>query len=520
MRKLCQSINRWAILTFVTTTPDGDPMLPEQAANNDPDYPKFHLAPLRGRLNDPNGLVVRDGVHHAFFQYGPGFPQNRLVYWGHASSTDLITWRHHPPAITPDSWYDRSGAYSGGALLHDDEVWFYYTGNVKTDAGERESYQCLVTTADFERFTKDPDNPLISGPPPGYTAHFRDPQVTAEADGWRMLVGAQRDDLSGCILIYRSDDLRTWRLDGELGLPDAAGRFDQFGFMWECPNLLRVPDEVSGEYWDVLIFCPQGVGPIGEQFQNIFPCGYLVGKWDGYALRQTGEFLELDRGFEFYAPQAFVRDEADQAPVLLGWLGNASEDNQPSLTDHGWVHMLSVPRVLSVRNGRLIQRIAPVELNPRSARSAQTLGVEGMNLHDDVVVLEELRNERSFVLDVEIGQLAASSWELCLQSGTSKVVFAFERGGRLTIDRGATRYPHGSTRTVSVPDVEALRVQLVHDRSVTELFVADGHTVFSLRSYLEPGEFTVTLAARGSIHVDRAEAVVVDGPAGAAEASA
>lgn len=78
------------------------------------------------------------------------------------------------------------------------------------------------------------------------------------------------------------------------------------------------------------------------------------------------------------------------------------------------------------------------------------------------------------------------------------------------IDRRATRYPHGQLRTIDLPDDEVLRVQLVHDRSATELFIGDGHTVFSLRSYLEPGEFTVALAARGSIAVHRAEAVVVN----------
>lgn len=497
-------------MTCVTITADGSPALPRQAASADPDYPSFHLAPPQGRLNDPNGLVVRDGVYHAFFQYGPSFPRERLVYWGHASSTDLINWRQHAPAIAPDSWYDRSGAYSGGAVVHDGKVWLYYTGNVKTEAGVRESYQCLVSTADLETFSKDPDNPLIAGPPPGYTAHFRDPQVVAEADGWRMCIGAQRDDLSGCVLVYRSDDLRTWTLDGELGLPDSGGRFERFGYMWECPNLLRVPDEVTGEYWDVLIFCPQGVGPIGDQFQNIFPCGYLIGRWDGHALRQTGEFIELDRGFEFYAPQAFASEDGQaKEPVLLGWLGNASEDDQPSLTDHGWVHLLSVPRRLSVRNGRLIQRIAPAGLDPRGARSAQKLVIEGAVVCDESVGLAELRDQRSFVLDAEIDQAAASSWELRLQSGASKVVFSFERG-RLTVDRRATRYPHGQLRTIDLPDDEVLRVQLVHDRSATELFIGDGHTVFSLRSYLEPGEFTVALAARGSIAVHRAEAVVVN----------
>lgn len=57
-------------------------------ARQDPDYPLFHVAPPVGRLNDPNGLIEVGGTYHAFFQYTPQHPR-KLVYWGHATSTDL-----------------------------------------------------------------------------------------------------------------------------------------------------------------------------------------------------------------------------------------------------------------------------------------------------------------------------------------------------------------------------------------------------------------------------------------------
>ena len=120
----------------------------------------------------------------------------------------------------------------------------------------------------------------------------------------------------------------------------------------------------------------------------------------------------------------------------------------------------------------------------------------------------ELTDQRSFVLDLEVDQSAASGWQLQLASGASEVTCHFEKG-RLTVDRSATRYPHGGTRTISVPGDDRLRVQLVHDRSVTELFVGDGQAVFSLRSYLEPGEFTVSVATRGTLAVGSAAAITV-----------
>lgn len=463
----------------------------ESRATLDPDYPRFHVAPPVGRLNDPNGLVLIDGVYHVFYQFGPFFPRRKAIYWGHATSTDLLTWQHQAPAIPPSDWYDRNGVYSGGAVVHEGVVWLHYTGNVKDAEGRRESYQCAVTTTDFETFTKLDANPLISGPPPGYTAHIRDPYIVPDGDGFAMYLGAQRADNTGCVLVYRSADLIDWQLAGELTFPD--DRYARYGFMWECPNLMRLADADTAEEFDVLVILPQGVGPIGEQFRNIFPCGYLIGHLDGTRFTPVSEFIELDSGFEFYAPQVFTvaPGEPEQPALLVGWLGNASEDKQPSLADHGWVHLLSVPRDLRLRSGRLHQ------LPRRIAGEPVALSIAGTSLDGGSQVIAELADVRSFILDLDIDQ--ADGWTLRLGAPAgAQVVVAFERGA-LTVDRSTTRYPHGNSRRVTIPDLDRLAVTVVHDRSVTEIFVADGHTAFSLRSYLDPDGFEVAIAGEARL---------------------
>ena len=470
----------------------------ESQASLDPDYPRFHIAPPVGRLNDPTGLVVIDGVYHVFYQFGPFFPTKKAIYWGHASSTDLLAWQQHPPAIPPADWYDRDGVYSGGATVHDGRVWLHYTGNVKDELGRREAYQCATVTTDFESFTTLEANPLIAGPPTGYTAHLRDPYVVPDGDGFAMYLGGQRADNTGCILVYRSTDLVDWELTGELTFPD--DRYAGFGYMWECPNLLRLPDADTGEEFDVLIFCPQGIEPAGDQFRNIFACGYLVGHLDGTFFTPTGDFTELDSGFEFYAPQVFTvaPGEPAQPPLLVGWLGNASEDAQPSLTDRGWVHVLSVPRDLTLRNGRLHQ------LPRRLAGDAQALTLTGTELAGVARPIPELDGVRSFLLDLVVEQ--AATWQLTLgRPDGARVVLRFEPGA-VTVDRGTTRYPHGEVRRLAIPALDRLAVTVVHDRSVTELFIAGGHTVFSLRSYLDPDEFEVAIG--GEARVAKAAAVV------------
>lgn len=463
----------------------------ESDATSDPDYPLFHLAPPVGRLNDPNGLIFRDGVYHACYQFSPFHPHRKLVYWGHASSVDLTHWQQHEPALVPQEWYDRDGVYSGSAIEHDGQVYFAYTGNVRYPDGGRDTHQCLAISRDLVDFEKPTRNPVIPEPPTGYTAHVRDPQVWAEGDGFRMCLGAQREDLTGCALLYSSQDLLTWRFDGELKFPTAEGRYDKFGYMWECPAIIQVPDEV-GRKWDVLVFCPQGITPDQEGFENIFPACYLVGELVGTEFTPRGDFHEIDRGFEFYAPQVFANDPT--GPVLLAWAGNASEDDQPSIA-RGWVHLMSLPRALKLRDGRLLQ-----------APSLSFAGATELPRRTDVRLVNEefsppeLADSRSFALRAAISDTEASSWRIRIGSTESHLTLEFD-ATTLRVDRSASRYSPAATRVVSLPQGRLPVIELYHDRSITEVFVNGGELAFTMRSYLEPTASGVTFQVNGKLGV-------------------
>jgi beta-fructofuranosidase len=471
-------------------------------AASDPNYPRFHVAPPVGRLNDPNGLIVDNGVYHVFYQFGPFFPTGKLIAWGHATSSDLVNWTQHDPAITPTDWFDRSGVYSGGAIQRGDVTWLHYTGNVKTDEGVREAYQCAVTTRDFKTFEKLAANPLISGPPPGYTAHIRDPFVVPAGDGYVMYLGAQREDLSGAILVYTSDDLENWELSGELEVEGEG--YEHFGYMWECPNVLQLADEATGEEFDVLLFSPQGIDAEDHQFRNIFACGYVVGHLEGRHFTPTSDFIELDSGFEFYAPQVFTfgPDEDATTPLLVGWVGNASEDNQPSLRDYGWVHMLTTARDLTLRDGRIYQ-------SPRLERfvepDTRVQLASGTAVKGEEVDFAELADQRSFVLDLEVA--GDDAWHIILGKPDGAHVRIAFADDTMMVDRSSTHYPHGDRREITIPAAGTRKVKVVHDRSVTEIFVGDGHTAFTMRSYLDPDGFRVQIG--GKTTLVRAQAAIL-----------
>ena len=92
---------------------------------------RFHLMPPVGWMNDPNGLCWYRGNYHVFYQYGPFDPTGGVKHWGHWTSPDLIHWTQQPTAMYPDQPWDVHGVYSGSALVEDDALYLYYTGNVK-----------------------------------------------------------------------------------------------------------------------------------------------------------------------------------------------------------------------------------------------------------------------------------------------------------------------------------------------------------------------------------------------------
>ncbi|MEJ7151857.1 sucrose-6-phosphate hydrolase, partial [Staphylococcus epidermidis] len=80
------------------------------------------------------------------------------------------------------------------------------------------------------------------------------------------------------------------------------------------------PDYFELDGHDVVMFCPQGIESDGERYRNIYQSGYLIGQFDIEQLEfNHGDFLELDHGFDFYAPQTFTSEDGER--VLIGWMG-------------------------------------------------------------------------------------------------------------------------------------------------------------------------------------------------------
>lgn len=323
--------------------------------------PRYHLTPAVGRLNDPNGVYLEDGKLHVYYQHDPQWPHGaKRTGWGHATTTHPDpSWQHLPDALAPLTDYDQDGCYSGSAVLIDGELELFYTGNAKP-GGVRRATQNLVTVTGRHRsdggsHLRSSLNPLIEGPAEGFTDHYRDPHVTLRNGQWTMVLGAQREDETGHVVLYTSSDRRAWDFAGPItfdlaeAAPGNAPDLIPGGYMWECPNLFSMVDTVDGKPYDILLFLPQGMK---EPYQNSDTCGYVVGHLDGTTFHVTRGFTILDWGHEFYAPQ-IAANSTDT--LLIGWMGLPAQDDQPTRAE-GWVHALTVVRKLELRDGVVRQR--------------------------------------------------------------------------------------------------------------------------------------------------------------------
>ena len=376
-------------------------------SNTDPAFPALHGRPEQGWINDPNGAIKVDGVHHLFFQFNPDAPLHGNVHWGHATSTDLVRWTQQPIALYPRKGAaDAAGAWSGVVALDGEVPTAFYTGLAESEHDSR----VMTATSDRSLLAWQQQAQGILGMPdePGI-GDVRDPFLFTFNGSQYAIQGAGYQDGTPVILLYSCHTMTDWEYLGPL-VTGGSGVAQDWApaQIWECPQLF----ELDGQ-WVLLLSL------WNRDNHDLDRVTYLTGE-----LSEGGAGLKflptaggrVDSGDAFYAPQVVAGTTAEPRTLMWGW---SWEKTRPEADVHaaGWAGVLTYARALHFRDGVLAS--APV---------AEVESLRAGVLFDGTGCVDVPVAERAFEL------IAAGSAKLVLADGGTETVVASVDVGRILVD--------------------------------------------------------------------------------------
>ena len=453
--------------------------------------PVFHLTPMCGWMNDPNGFSFYKGSYHLFYQYNPYGLHWDTMHWGHAVSRDLLHWEYLPAALAPDSDYDCNGCFSGSAIeTSDGKHLLVYTGVRQIKEGDSVKdvqVQCLAF-GDGQNYEKLGRNPVIDSSllPEGASKNdFRDPKIFRLSDGRFCCAVANRAaDGSGQILLFTSHDVLSWSYWKPL-----AENKKRYGTMWECPDFFSLDGK------NVLLLSPQDMKG-DESFNPGSGTACFIGSFD----EKNGSFAEesfqaVDSGIDFYAPQTVL--SPDGRRIMIGWLQNW-DDLAVRRSSCPWAGMMSCPRELFIKKGRLYQW--PVKELDSLRR--EKVSYSNVKLGDERLELADIHGR---VLDMALELVPDSedsvfSMRLAEDEKHYTEILYRASENTLSLDRsrsGSRRAILHSRECHLLCKEKKLSLRLVMDRYSLEVFVNGGEQVLSLAIFTKESADKISFAAMG-----------------------
>ena len=456
--------------------------------------PLFHLTPLVGWMNDPNGFCYYQGRYHLFYQYHPFSRVWGPMHWGHAVSENLLHWTYEPCALAPDTAADAGGCFSGSAVpLPDGRLMLVYTGVQPAGTFRRETQAQCVAIGDGRDFEKSLLNPVVRHAhlPEGYSAFdFRDPKAYLAEDGtFRMVVGNRHAQRQGTILLLSSPDGLNWTFKGEI---DAS--CEEYGRMWECPDFFSLDGT------QVLIVSPQEMHA-REEFHAGYGTVALLGSFDEEHCQFDREHVQpVDLGLNFYAPQTVLAPDGRR--IMIGWMDNW-ETCKEAPRRHPWYAQMSVPRELRVVDGRLLQQ--PVR--EISALWQDTVRHQGVSVQEETS-LEGVQGrlmDITLTLHTESSACRRFTLHVAKDAGHYVQIRCNLARDELIFDRshGGSHRDIAHTRHVIARAADGqLRLRLLMDKESVELFIGDGERVVTSLIPTPLSADGITFAADAPITMD------------------
>ena len=413
-----------------------------------------------------------------FYQYNPYSTHWDSMHWGHVVSKDLLHWNYVPTALAPDEDYDKFGCFSGSAIeLEDGRQLIMYT-SVNQEKLEDGTVRDIQTQAvavgdgkDYEKYDKNPVLTAKDLPKGASKVDFRDPKIWKGNDGnFYCVIGSRPADGSGQILLYRSKNGFEWEFVSIL-----AKNQNRYGKMWECPDFF----ELDGKY--VLLTSPQDMLPEGFEYHNGNGTLCIIGELDPETHTLKEQFCQgVDYGIDYYAMQTLLAPDGRR--IMIAWMQNW-DTLAYRCNDSGWFAQMSLPRELSVKNGRLYQ----VPIRELNAMRANKVEYNNVVIKDTRLTLDQIEGR---TVDLELVIRPADKdnlykkFEFCFAENEkyhSTLCFRPDESV-LKIDRkfsGSERaLVHQSSCLVN-GDSNELKLRVILDKFSVEVFINDGEQVMS-----------------------------------------
>ena len=397
-------------------------------SNTDYYRPIYHHTPLYGWMNDPNGMVYKDGEYHLYFQYNPYGSKWGNMHWGHSVSTDLVHWNHLKPAIARDTM---GHIFSGSTVVDKDNTAGYGANAMialyTSASDEHGQIQCMAySTDDGRTYTKYEKNPVLT--PFDGLKDFRDPKVFwYEPDKkWVMIVSADKE-----MRFYTSQNLKDWEYMSAFGKGYGA-QPNQF----ECPDFIQLPVDGNKNKmkWVMLVNINPGCMFGGSATE------YFVGDFDGktFTCDTKPEVAKwLDYGKDHYA--AVCISNTGERIISIPWMSNWQYANVTPIRQYRGANGL--PRELSLytKDGQVYVAanvVKEVEALRKDTRSFDPIAVKGEYKLDEIVP----QTDGAYELEMDITPNASgvAGFDLMNAKGEIAKIYLDMKSRKLVMDRTAS----------------------------------------------------------------------------------
>jgi fructan beta-fructosidase len=451
--------------------------------------PSYHFSTEDKWMNDPNGMVFFEGEYHLFYQYDSlGTTMGGNMHWGHAVSTDLVTWERYPIALNPDEhgvifsgsavvdWQDTSGLCGGKPGLI--AIFTHHDQAPGTDHARQR--QSLAYSTDRGRsWMKYDGNPVLES---DRFIDFRDPKVFwhQPTEKWVMILASGQT-----VSIYHSPNLIDWTFASEFG--QGIGSHDG---VWECPDLfpLQIDSDHSKVKW--VMFVSIGSEP---EFPEGSRTQYFTGEFDGktFVNDEASKTVRwLDYGRDNYAGVSWSDiPEEDGRRLYIGWMSNWKYANLTPT--EGWRGAMTIARELSLES-----RDGEITLIQRPVRELEKFRIPILSLKETTMKeaqarLTELQLD-SYEIVAEFEATTAFGFKLRTSTEQETIVGYIPESYELYVDRTRSgvvdiHEDFSSRHAVKVESTEGRLVLRVYvDRSSIEVFASEGKAVMTDLIFPDP----------------------------------